>query len=213
MWPQRGSPPLCALSPHPSRAVTRSTGAHGMRSTQESAQQQVRSTQRGAQTGTPHQPRRGPPGTRDRTQSRARPRRAHGVHGPLCRAHSYRCRGEDGATAESWGAREGQEGAGGRAGGRCPVGPRARPTVGAVGRTDRPPTRPGRRWGQERAPLPPSPHPGSPQRAARVRGERARVERQEFMSAESGRLWGVGAGAPFAKTIINFFLKQLQSHD
>lgn len=115
VWPQRGPPPLCAPSPHPGRAVTRPMGAHGTWSTQDSAQQQARSTQRGARTGTPHQHRRGPPGTRDRTQSRACPRRAHGMCGPLCRAHTYRCRGEDGATAESWGARKGQEGAEGRA--------------------------------------------------------------------------------------------------
>ena len=97
VWPQRGPPPLCALSPHPGRAVTRPTGAHGTRSTQDSAQQQARSTQRGAQTGTPHQPRRGPPGTRDHTQSRACPWREHGMRGPLCRAHTCRCRGQAGA--------------------------------------------------------------------------------------------------------------------
>lgn len=33
------------------------------------------------------------------------PRRAHSVRGPLCRAHTSRRRGEDGAAAECWAAR------------------------------------------------------------------------------------------------------------
>lgn len=83
------------------RAVTRPMGPHGMRSTQDSAQQQAWSTQRGAWTGTPHQPRRGPPGTHDRTQSRACPWREHGMRGPLCMAHTCRCHGQDGAGARA----------------------------------------------------------------------------------------------------------------
>jgi hypothetical protein len=41
--------------------------------------------------------------------------------------------------------------------------------------------------------------------APSLQGARAGVEQQGFMSVEDGCLWRVGEGAPFAKTIFNFF--------